>query len=93
MRQKILYLAHVNVTEPKEVLNIGFLSLFFFPKPCSLPFYTTFASNSYIPSNFSLENFFSLLVNSVVHTAFQLCVILSFAMNTRAMTAKINRLQ
>ena len=26
MRQKILYLAHVHVTEPKEVLNIGFLS-------------------------------------------------------------------
>ena len=25
---RILYLAHVNVTEPKEVLNIGFLSHF-----------------------------------------------------------------
>ena len=34
-----LYLARV------EVLNIGFL---LFSKPCSLPFYTTVASDSYI---------------------------------------------
>ena len=33
MRQKILYLARVDVTEPKEVLNIGFF--------VSLPFLKT----------------------------------------------------
>ena len=27
-KRKILYLAHVNITEPKEMLNIGFLSHF-----------------------------------------------------------------
>ena len=32
-----------------------------FPKPCSLPFYTTFAFNSYIPLTFSLENIFLYL--------------------------------
>ena len=35
---KILYLAHVNVTEPKEVLNMGFFSHFSFPKTL-LPFF------------------------------------------------------
>ena len=56
----ILYLARVNATEPKEVLNIGFL-IFLFPNPCSLPFYTTIAFNSYIPPTFSLENVFLYL--------------------------------
>ena len=31
------------------------------PKPCSLPFYTTSAFNSYIPPTFSLENIFVYL--------------------------------
>ena len=39
-----------------------FLSNSLFSKPCSLPFYTTIASNSYIPPTFSTENVFSLLV-------------------------------
>ena len=59
---KILYLALLLVLLHLHVLNIGFLSHFsFFPKPCSLPFYTTLASNSYIPPTFSLENVFLYL--------------------------------
>ena len=46
---KILYLANVNVMEPKEVQNIEFVSHYPFPKICSPLFYTTYASNSYIP--------------------------------------------
>ena len=38
-----------------------FVSLTLFSKPCSLPFYTTIASNSYIPPTFSLENVFLYL--------------------------------
>ena len=40
------------------MLNRGFLPIFLFSKPCSPPFYTTFASNSYIPPTFLLENVF-----------------------------------
>ena len=38
-----------------------FVSFTLFSKPCSPPFYTTFASNSYIPPTFSLENVFLYL--------------------------------
>ena len=62
----ILYIAHVNVAEPKEVLNIGFLSHFLFQQPCSLPFYTTIASNSYIPPTVSLENVFFTCLHSPI---------------------------
>ena len=54
---KILYSAHVNVTEPNEVLNIGF-----FYSQYLVPFrFTTFASSFYIPPTFSLENVFIYL--------------------------------
>ena len=49
-------LVTVNVTEPKEVLNIRFLSHFPFLKTLFPSFFTTFASNSYIPP--SLKMFF-----------------------------------
>ena len=38
-----------------------FVSFTLFSKPCSPPFYTTIASNSYIPPTFSLENVFLYL--------------------------------
>ena len=38
-----------------------FVSFTLFSKSCSPPFYTTFASNSYIPPTFSLENVFLYL--------------------------------
>ena len=52
---KILHLAHVNVTEPKEVLIIGF---FLFSKPCSPSFYTTFAPIP-IPHQLSRQRIFT----------------------------------
>ena len=55
---KEIYLALLLVLLHLHVQNIGFLSHFLFSKPCSLPFYTTFASKSYIPPTFLLENFF-----------------------------------
>ena len=51
---KILYLALLLVLSHLQ----DFLLLFIFPKPCSPPFYTTFATNSYISPTFSLENVF-----------------------------------
>ena len=38
--------------------------IYLFPKPCFLPFYTTFASNSY-PTNFLVRECFSLLVSLI----------------------------
>ena len=64
---KILYLARVNVTEPKEVLNIGFCLIFLFPKPCSLPFYNTLPP---IHTNFLVRECFSLLVSSIFYYHF-----------------------
>ena len=57
MRQKFYFLVLLHL----HVLNIGFLSHYPFLKPCSPPFYSTFASNSYIPPTFSSENFFLYL--------------------------------
>ena len=62
---KILCLAHVNVTVPKEVLDLGFLSHFSFPKTLFPSFVHHFASNSYTPPTFSLENVFLYLLNFV----------------------------
>ena len=65
---KILYLARVNVTEPNGVLNIGFLYHLSFPiTSSSLAFYTTIASNSYIPPTFPLENVFLYLYIYTCH--------------------------
>ena len=37
-------------------------------QPGSLPFYTTIASNSYIPPTFSLENVFHYMLNNKLYT-------------------------
>ena len=51
-----------------HVLNIGFLSHISFPKTLISSFLHHFASNSYIPPTFSLENVFLYLL----HTSIQL---------------------
>ena len=48
-----------------HVLNIGFCLIFLFPKPCFLPFY---ASNSYIPPTFLLENVFIIECHNNIYT-------------------------
>ena len=53
-----LYLAHVNVTKPKEVLNIGFLS---FPKTLLPSFLHHICLQFLVPLTFSLENLFLYL--------------------------------
>ena len=60
---KILYLAYVNVTEPKEVLNIGFLYHFSFPKTLSLSLHHF---NSYILPTFLFENVFLYLYSNSI---------------------------
>ena len=52
----------VNVTEPKEVLNIGFLSHFSFPKTL-FPFFLHHHCLQFLyPTNFFVRECFSLLV-------------------------------
>ena len=63
-KTKILYLAHVNVTEPKEVLNIGFLSHFSFPKPLLFSFLHHHLLQFLYPTNFLVRECFTLLVSS-----------------------------
>ena len=60
MRQ--IYLAHVNVT---EVLNIGFLSHFSFPKPLFSSFLHHHCLQFLYPTNFLISECFSLLVSSI----------------------------
>ena len=62
---KILYLAHVNVTEPKEVLNIGFLSHFSFPKTLFYSFLHHHYLQFLYPTHFLVRECFSLLVSSI----------------------------
>ena len=62
MRQK----AHVNVTEPKEVLNIGFLSHFSFPKTVFPSFLHHLCLQFLYPTNFLVRECFSLLVVSSI---------------------------
>ena len=59
---KILYLARVNVTEPKEVLNIGFLSHFTFLKTLFPSFLHHFCLQFLYPTKFLVKECFSLLV-------------------------------
>ena len=59
---KILYLARVNVTEPKEVLNIGLLSHFSFPKTLFPSFLHHLCLQFLYPTNFLVRECFSLLV-------------------------------
>ena len=62
MDTNILYLARVNVIEPKEVLNIGFLSHYPFLKTM----FPSFLHHHYLqflyPTNFLVRECFSLLV-------------------------------
>ena len=53
-----LYLARVNATEPKEVLNIGFLSHFSFLKTLFPSILHHLCLQFLYPPTFSLENVF-----------------------------------
>ena len=67
---KILYLAlHLVLLHVSAKYRI-FSIIYLFPKPCTLPFYTTLASNSYIPPTFSLENVFLYLFPQIFHYHF-----------------------
>ena len=58
----LLYLARVNVTEPKEVLNIGFLSHYPFLKTLFPSFLHHHCLQFLYPTNFLVRECFSLLV-------------------------------
>ena len=66
---KILYLARINVTEPKEVLNIGFLSHYPFLKTLFPSFLHHHCLQFLYPTNFLVRECFSLLVNCKWHVS------------------------
>ena len=47
--------------------------MFLSPKPCSIPIYTTLASNSYIPPTFSLDNVFLMILVSSINLLEKTC--------------------
>ena len=66
-KKKILYLADVNVTEPKEVLNIGFLSHFSFPETLFPSFLHHLCLQFLYPTNFLIRECFCLLVSTILN--------------------------
>ena len=82
---KILYLARVNVTEPKEVLNIGFLSHFPFPKTLFPSFLHHHCLQFLYPINFLVRECFSLLVTNLKDRSAKPISVLELFQNIYAM--------